>query len=155
MTSSITGRTIVVGYDGSPAARAAVEHALDRATPGGRLVLVHAYQVPADFIDAAYYDDLHKENSQYAVSILDGLERDCDRLAAVDHEHDVRAGSPSTAIAHAAELHDADEIVIGNRGPGPFRREDSVAHELIHVAPCPVTMVPESARRTTSSYHVD
>jgi nucleotide-binding universal stress UspA family protein len=143
MTVPLTSRTIVVGYDGSPAARAAVEHALDRAIPDGRLVLVHAFQVPADFIDAAYYEDMQKENSQYATSILDGLEQDCDRLATVDHEHDVRAGSASTAIAHAAELHDADEIVIGNRGPGPFRREESVAHELIHLACCPVTMVPE------------
>jgi nucleotide-binding universal stress UspA family protein len=40
--------TIGVGYDGSAAARAAVEHAIDRAITGGNLVLVHAYQVPAD-----------------------------------------------------------------------------------------------------------
>jgi nucleotide-binding universal stress UspA family protein len=36
---------IVVGYDGSPAALAAVEYAIDRALPDGRLVLVHAYVI--------------------------------------------------------------------------------------------------------------
>ncbi|MGZ8512891.1 MAG: universal stress protein, partial [Candidatus Limnocylindria bacterium] len=49
MTPGTTSLTIVVGYDGSPAARAAVEHAIDRVIPDGRLVLVSAWQVPIDY----------------------------------------------------------------------------------------------------------
>ena len=56
MSPETSGRTIVVGYDGLPASCAAVEHAIDRATPNGRLVLVHALQVPADLIGPTYYN---------------------------------------------------------------------------------------------------
>ena len=55
MTLQTISRTIVAGYDGSPAALAAVEHAIDRAGPDGRLILVHAYHVPVDYAGASYY----------------------------------------------------------------------------------------------------
>jgi nucleotide-binding universal stress UspA family protein len=144
MTPPTIGRTIVVGYDGSPAARTAVEHAIDRAAPDGRLVIVHAYQAPAGFIGAPYYGAMLEDTSRYAESVLDALERDCERLAAVEHERDVLGGSAAEAIARAAEVHDADEIVIGSRGVGRVRAVvGSVAHDVIHRAHCPVTVIPE------------
>jgi nucleotide-binding universal stress UspA family protein len=42
MTIEANRRTIVVGYDGSPAALTAVETSIDRAGPDGHLVIVHA-----------------------------------------------------------------------------------------------------------------
>jgi nucleotide-binding universal stress UspA family protein len=42
MTREAAGRTIVVGYDGSTAARAAVDRAIDRAMAHGRVVSVYA-----------------------------------------------------------------------------------------------------------------
>ena len=39
-----------------------------------------------------------------------------------------------------------DEIIIGTRGFGRARALlGSVAHELIHLADCPVTVIPERA----------
>ena len=144
MTPETSGRTIVAGYDGSPAALAAVEHAIDRAGPDGRLVVVHAYLTPTDHVGASYYTAMVEDASQYATDLLDGLERDCERLVTIEHERDLAVGSPATAIVRAAESHEAAEIVIGSRGVGRMRALlGSVAHDVIHRAHCPVTVIPE------------
>ena len=50
------------------------------------------------------------------------------------------------AIARAAELRHADEIVIGSRGAGRVSAMlGSVAHDVIHRAHCPVVVIPERA----------
>ena len=144
MTPETTSRTIVVGYDGSPSARAAAEHAIDRAGPGGRLILVHAYQVPADYIGASYYSGMVEDAAQHAADVMDSLERDCERIATVEHERDISFGAAAPAIVGAAEVHNADEIVIGSRGVGRVRAMlGSVAHDVIHHARCPVTVIPD------------
>jgi nucleotide-binding universal stress UspA family protein len=139
-----SSRTIVVGYDGSPSARAAVEHAIDRTGPAGRLVLVHAYQVPADYIGASYYSGMVEDAAQHAADVMDSLERDCERVLGVDHEREISTGAAAPAIVRAAETYRADEIVIGSRGVGRVRALlGSVAHDVIHRASCPVTVIPE------------
>jgi nucleotide-binding universal stress UspA family protein len=144
MTPQMNSRTIVVGYDGSPAALAAVETSIDRAGPDGHLVIVHAYQMPADYTGASYYTAMVEDASQYATKVLEDLERECERLVMVSHERDVAVGSAAAAIVAAAETHDAAEIVIGSRGVGRMRALlGSVAHDVIHRADCPVTVIPE------------
>jgi nucleotide-binding universal stress UspA family protein len=156
MTSATPSRTIVVGYDGSAAARAAVEHAIDRATPDGHLVLVHAYEAPADHIGATYANPRLEDTSQYATSVVDALEHDCERLSTVDHERDILTGHAAAAIAKAAELHEADEIVIGSRGAGRVRAVlGSVAHDVLHLAECPVLVVPDRAVRARHKEHAE
>jgi nucleotide-binding universal stress UspA family protein len=84
MTSPPPWRCISVGYDGSPAARAAL------------------------------------------------------RLA------ELLAEPPAGAIARVAEARHADAIIVGTRGFGRARAVlGSVSHELLHLAPCPVTVMPE------------
>ena len=58
MTPETNRRTIVVGYDGSAAALAAVKHAIDRVAQDGHLVVVHAYLTPTDHIGVAL---LHRD----------------------------------------------------------------------------------------------
>ena len=144
MTPQTNSRTIVVGYDGSPAALAAVETSIDRAGHDGHLVIVHAYQMPADYTGASYYTAMVEDASQYATDVLDELERDCERLVTIDHERDLAVGPAAAAIIRAAETHDAAEIIIGSRGVGRMRALlGSVAHDVIHRADCPVTVIPE------------
>jgi nucleotide-binding universal stress UspA family protein len=144
MTIETNHRTIVVGYDGSPAALAAVETSIDRAGPDGHLVIVHAYQTPTDYTGASYYTAMVEDASQYATNVLDDLERDCERLVTIDHERDLAVGAAAAAIVRAAETHDAAEIVIGSRGVGRIRALlGSVAHDVIHRAHCPVIVIPE------------
>jgi nucleotide-binding universal stress UspA family protein len=144
VTPETLSPTIVVGYDGSPAALAAVEHAIDRALPDGRLVLEHAYAVPVDYVAASYYAELQDDAAKWAETLLDDLERDCARLGTIEHERDVSVGPAGPAIIRAAAVYDADEIVIGSRGHGRVRALlGSVAHDVIHRAQCPVTVIPE------------
>ena len=144
MTSERNGRTIVVGYDGVPAALAAVETAIDRAGPDGHLVIVHAYLTPTDYTGASYYTAMVEDAALYATNVLDDLERDCERLVTIDHERDLAVGLAAAAIVRCAETHDAAEIVIGSRGVGRMRALlGSVAHDVIHRANCPVTVIPE------------
>jgi nucleotide-binding universal stress UspA family protein len=144
MTPETNGRTIVVGYDGSPAALAAVETSIDRAGPNGHLVIVHAYLTPTDYAGASYDTAMVADASLYATKVLDDLERVCERLAAVGHERELAVGSAAAAIVRAVERHGADEILIGSRGVGRMRALlGSVAHDVIHLAHCPVTVIPE------------
>ena len=74
---------------------------------------------------------MHEDASEIATSLLDGLERDCEHLVAVEHERDISDGPAASAIVRAAELHEADEIIIGSRGVGRVRALlGSVAHDV-------------------------
>jgi nucleotide-binding universal stress UspA family protein len=69
----------------------------------------------------------------------------------------VIGGPPARSIADVAKVRGADEIVIGTRGFGRMRALlGSVAHELIHLADCPVTVIPERMveREVPSEAHV-
>ena len=113
MTTENRGRRIVVGYDGSPASRAALACAAERAGEDGRIYVVHAYSVPADYLGVPNYQNL-----------LDD--------------------APARAIADVAAARKADEIIVGTRGFGRARALlGSVAHQLIHLAECPITVIPE------------
>ena len=65
-------------------------------------------------------------------------------LQGVAWETEVIGASPARAIADIARTRDADEIIVGTRGYGRARALlGSVAHELIHLADCPITVIPE------------
>jgi nucleotide-binding universal stress UspA family protein len=144
MTLESPNPTIVVGYDGSPAALAAVDHAIDRALPDGQLVLVHSYSVPVDYVAASYYAQMEVDAARCAETMLDDLELDCQRLVTIEHHRDITVGPAAPAIIRAAKANEADEIIIGSRGLGRVRALlGSVAHDVIHRAQCPVTVIPE------------
>jgi nucleotide-binding universal stress UspA family protein len=119
---------VVVGFDGSPASHAALARAIERVNGTGTLYLVHAWQDRPD-IDP---DDAVKE----ATSAHPGL-------ADIRWVDELIAGPPAKAIADVADVRGADEIIVGTRGFGRVRALlGSVAHELIHLARCPVTVIP-------------
>jgi nucleotide-binding universal stress UspA family protein len=65
-------------------------------------------------------------------------------LKVIDWEPELIGGPAARAIADVATVRDADEIILGTRGFGRMRALlGSVAHELIHLAPCPVVVIPE------------
>lgn len=135
---------IVVGYDGSPSACAAVDAAIDRAGTTGTLIVVHAYDVPAEYIGAPYFQDMLDTKLQRANEVMDGIESACARLATVAWEPDVVAGPPGEVICCAARVRNADEIVIGTHGHGRIRAIlGSVSLDVLHHATCPVLVIPE------------
>ena len=142
--SSTQHPTVVAGYDGSPAALAAVERGIDRVGATGHLVVVIAHQIPADYAGASYYQAMLNDSLEAANEILTELKSSCERLASVDWEPDLVEGSAGVVISRVAEIRDADEIVIGTRGLGRFRAVlGSVAMDVLHRAHCPVLVIPQ------------
>jgi nucleotide-binding universal stress UspA family protein len=55
MTRDNQARRIVVGYDGSPASRAALARVADHAGAGGKIHVVHAYSLPHGWVGTPDY----------------------------------------------------------------------------------------------------
>lgn len=138
--------TIVVGYDGSHAARAAVELAVHRTGPEGELIVVHTVKKPSDHVGAPHYQVLINRALDRAGAMMDDLERDCPSITTIPYEPDVIEGAPAGVLCRVARQRHADEIVIGTRGLGRARGLlGSVAHDVLHLSHCPVLVVPEHA----------
>jgi nucleotide-binding universal stress UspA family protein len=145
MTPATSSRRIVVGYDGSPASRAALARAARLAGADGKVYVVHAYSLPSDWMAMPNYQQLLDAALDRAQLTIDKIELESGAdLYGVAWEAEVIGASPARAIADTARARDADEIIVGTRGFGRARALlGSVAHELIHLADCPITVIPE------------
>jgi nucleotide-binding universal stress UspA family protein len=140
--------TLVVGYDGSDAARAALVFAARQAGPSGRVFVVHAYELPPDFLGSPNYDRVLSERRDRGEALLRDLPLQDDPLAGPEYETELLGGPPAQAIADVARARRADEIVVGARGIGRVRGLiGSVSHELLHIADRPVVVIPLAAVR--------
>lgn len=137
-------RCVVVGYDGSEAARAAVRYGARRAGPGGLLVPVYAFGPPPDWLGHPSYQQVLDSHRSRGQELLDSLSAEAIDLGGAEVEPELIAGHPAEALAKVAETRDADEIVVGSRGHGRVRATlGSVSHELLHLADRPVVVIPE------------
>lgn len=124
-------RCHVVGFDGSPEARAALEAAAHVAGPLGRVHVVVA-------------DD---RGSRSAEALVRELQADAvPALRITRWEVERRPGPAADAILAAARERDATEIDIGSRGLGRSASIlGSVAHDVLHGADLPVRIVTHRA----------
>jgi nucleotide-binding universal stress UspA family protein len=152
MTPETPHPCIVAGYDGSAASRAALSLAVARARPGGRVVVVHAFDPPDGRYDGVGYQRQLDAALGRARTLLANLPEEVPGLGSLDWATEVLAGPAAPAIAAVADVEHASEIVVGSRGLGRARALlGSVAHGLIHRARCPVTVVPERALPLTAA----
>jgi nucleotide-binding universal stress UspA family protein len=135
---------VVVGFDGSPSSHVALSRAIRRVGPTGKLYLVHAWQVPEAWRGRGNYQPYVDRALESADAVLESAQTAHPSLNSVAWESELIGGPPAKSIADVANVRGADEIVIGTRGFGRVRALlGSVAHELIHLADCPVTVIPE------------
>lgn len=135
---------VVVGFDGSPSSHVALSRAIQRVGPAGKLYLVHAWQVPEAWRGRGTYQPFVDRAMEAADAVLESAKAAHPGLAEIEWEGELIGGPPARSIADVAKVRGADEIVIGTRGFGRVRALlGSVAHELIHLADCPVTVIPE------------
>jgi nucleotide-binding universal stress UspA family protein len=133
--------TVVLGYDGSDAARAALEYAGDRAAGGGRLFVVCVSEPPPAYLGSPYYQRVLDESLGYARGL--GEEAISLLPAGADVTTELLEGSPSEAIVKVAQTRSADEIVVGSRGRGKVRAAlGSVSQDVLHLADRPVVVIP-------------
>jgi nucleotide-binding universal stress UspA family protein len=128
---------ILVGYDGSDAARRALVHAAELVGRGGSLDVINV--ITAQPVSARIESLSDRERSRQrkllheAKVVLGEWEVEMTPLKAV--------GDPATAIRTAAEASGAGIVVVG-RGNGVGRLiHGSVSTRLVRQAPCDVLVV--------------
>ncbi len=133
-------RDIVVGYDGAPEARAALERAEALATgSNARIKLVTVVTPPVSapvMVPGAFAPESPPEPDRVMNKGVNSVDR---ALAAEALRLD---GDPATQLLRVCE-EGADLLVVGSRGYGPLARVllGSVSRKVIRRAPCPVIVV--------------
>jgi nucleotide-binding universal stress UspA family protein len=142
---------VVVGFDGSSEASAALRYAAGRMGGAGVIIAVYA-EPPAQDLGAEIEPGMAgpmpvteperpappnpREHAVFQAlpgDTVDGTQ--VERLVVFDR--------PARALIGVARDRDADEIVIGTRRHGRVRAAlSSVSHDLIHDADRPVVIVP-------------
>ena len=138
---------IVVGYDGSDPSRAALTVAARYAGEGGLVFVVHAYDLPPDFLGSPNYGAMLSERMDQGRALLGAMPSlGSDTDPGPERVVELIGGPPAKAIADVASARDADMIVVGARGHGRVRALiGSVSHELLHIADRPVLVIPAAA----------
>ena len=130
---------IVVGYDGSDAAKRALDRAITLAGDDGSITVVAAAETHArsGITQGAHLDpseiERRRKDLEEAKALL--AER------GVDGETLEAQGDPGDVIVNNAK--DADLVVVGSRGLNPLQRLllGSVSSKVVHRAECDVLVV--------------
>jgi nucleotide-binding universal stress UspA family protein len=137
-------RTIVVGYDGSTEAQAALATATARAGKGGTVVAVYATEPASNWLDTPYYARAVETRRHSAARIFDELPSL--EVEDVTIEAELADGPAPEALAEVAKLRDADEIAVGSRRRGWVRGAlGSVSRRVLRIADRPVVVVPRTS----------
>ena len=138
--------TVAVGTDGSGTAEKAVRAAIDLAERyGARVVFISAYS-PIDEARLKHEKRDAPEEIQWTINPEEDVEatlRECEELAderGLKWSSEAAQGDPADVLVGLADKHDADVLVIGNRGM--HRRVlGSVPNSVTHKANCTVYLV--------------
>src|SRR3954453_20045778 len=148
-------RPLVVGVDGSPASRAALDYAARTArNTSAPLVLVCAWNVLRDErawvgIDAQVLVDrdalLHAQRKAAEEPLYAAVERVSADYPDVIVNASLVEASPAAAVLHAAA--GAGLVVVGTRGHGALASVllGSVSHAVVYASPLPVAVVRAEA----------
>ncbi len=134
--------TIVVGYDASPGAQAALDHALEAARAFGDRLVIGFGVTPPGSVSEEFRAHRSAMRDQAEKLTADALERA--QGAGVEVEVALVEERPSTALVNLADEHDARMIVVGSYGERPLKGAilGSTPHKLLHLAERPVLVVP-------------
>lgn len=139
---------VVVGVDGSKHGEAALEFAAhEAALRGAALRVVCAWEVaPGSMLSVGLVSGLMESFRDEAEAIVTkAISRVGELQPSVDCEPRVVEGHAGSVLLD--EGRDAILMVLGSRGRGEVAGLllGSVSHQVLHHAPCPVTVVPEAA----------
>ncbi len=140
--------TLIVGFDGTPQARRAVEHAADLAKKSGatlHLVQViewspYSFHTPEELAERHGRREKELERAKAMVQpVVDEL-----TAAGASATCEVRHGNAADLLCQIATDKGASQIVIGRTGESSLAQRilGGLAITLVQVAPVPTTIVP-------------
>lgn len=140
---------VLLGYDGSPAAKQAYDFAADLAGRYGAELHILAVARPPDFGTEVETEEMVAQGRRHCAQLLKPLKG---KLAGgtVKTTFEIAVGHPAEQILLHAERIGADHIVVGHRGHTIFKRLllGSVARQVIVYASCAVTVVRARDRQS-------
>ncbi|HAW48970.1 MAG TPA: universal stress protein [Roseovarius sp.] len=139
----------VVGYDGSVAARRALEFAVARAkAQGGAIVLAHVLEwSPYSFLTPSELEERHmrrrEEMERAEEAVLGPVVAELTD-SGVSVETVIRYGNIAEMLGKIATETGAVQIIVGREGSSALEARifGSVAGTLVQTAPVPCTIVP-------------
>jgi len=133
---------VIVGYDGSSCAKAALSAALEVGKAyGEKVTIAFGYEVNPMAGEVKDYADALRDLANKRVA-------EANELAAgtkdVTVDTVVIEQSPARALVALAEDRDARMIVVGTHGESPLRGAllGSTPHKLLHISDRPVLVIP-------------
>lgn len=138
----------VVGVDGSPASKRAVDFATKRAAAtGGKLVLVHVVDWrPYSFPTVEENENRPIRRKEELEAAQKGLEPAVEqaRSAGAQVSTDIQFGHPAESLLDVAHQHEATHVVVGRTGQTRLHTLlfGSTPSHLVQIADVPVTVVP-------------
>jgi nucleotide-binding universal stress UspA family protein len=138
--------TIAVGTDGSDTATKAVQFAIELAEKfGSRIVFISSYR-PVSESRLKHEQKDAPQDVQWAINPAEDVEEALRSVEGMADERglkwtsEAREGDPADVLVDLAEEHEADVLVIGNKGM--HRRViGSVPNSVSHKAKCSVMIV--------------
>ena len=147
-------KSIVVGVDGSPGSRAALEFAMAEAARRGTALRVIAAVALPEYCATAYGAYIPPPPEEFVADVRAEMQQFVDQVVAARSDLatglliavEARAGRAGEVLIEAAE--GADLLVVGHRGRGSVasRLLGSVGLHCVLHASCPITVVPTPAQ---------
>ncbi|MXR51250.1 universal stress protein [Halovenus sp. WSH3] len=140
--------TVLVAYDGSDPAQAAVKYAIEEHADK-EIVLLRVIEVASGMTDAGIniiqerFREKPEKVKKEARQEVGRQTADLFEEAGIEYETEIVFGEPAREIVAYAEANDIDQIVIGNHGRSGVSRVllGSVGEKVVRRAPMPVTVV--------------
>ena len=133
---------IVVGYDGSDGAKAALDEGVDLARKlSGTVIVTYAYGGPKSYSGAPLTPRSKlKELGEKVLGEAQALTGE----AGVSTEPVLVNESAAEGLLSVARRHDAQMIIVGTHGESPISALllGSTAYRLVHLSSTPVLVVP-------------
>jgi nucleotide-binding universal stress UspA family protein len=137
---------VIVGYDGSACARAALRAGIEVGRAyGEKVVIAFGYELNPVAGEIHDYHAALKELADKRLAEAMSVAADM----GADVEATIVERAPAEALVALAAERDARVIVVGTRGESPIRGAllGSTPHKLLHLADRPVLVVPSANDR--------
>jgi nucleotide-binding universal stress UspA family protein len=135
-------RKVLVAFDGSPAARCALEYAIEEAWHSG--MALHVVNVQTALIDNAV---TYRSYQGIGAEILRAATAQLERHG-IRHTTEVAFGSVAHSIVRSAAMQRCDAIVIGSRDRLAMTNllSTSVSSRVVRLARVPVTVIKQPGK---------